>query len=109
MSSPVSTSASLGSQLILVEDALEGAVLCGVVRGVGLPALPDHIQPGAGEDADGVGMVVSPGSGLAVKVGGPRVGLPGAGSEVADGVAELFVSGPAVADGADFAIVGLPV
>jgi hypothetical protein len=85
MSSPVSTSASLGSQLILVEDALEGAVLCGVVRGVGLPALPDHIQPGAGEDADGVGMVVSPGSGLAVKVGGPRVGLPGAGSEVADG------------------------
>ena len=49
MSSPVSTSVSLGSGLILVEDALEGAVLCGVVGGVGLPALPDHVEPGAGE------------------------------------------------------------
>ena len=48
-------------------------------------------------------MVVFSGSGLAVGVGGPRVGLPGAGGEVAYGVAELFVSGPAVADGADFA------
>ena len=100
MSSPVSTSVSLGSGLILVEDALEGAVLCGVVGGVGLPALPDR-RARRGRDADGVGVVVFSGSGSGRRR--PRVGLPGAGGEVAYGVAELFVSGPAVADGADFA------
>src|SRR5215210_362115 len=103
MSSPVSTFGGSGGVLILVEDALEGAVLVGLVGGVGLPALPDHVQPGAGEDADGVGVVVASGSGLLVEGCSPGVGEPGVAGEVADRVAELFVGRPAKADGADLA------
>ena len=86
-----------------VEEALEGVVLGGVVGGVVLPAVPDDEQPGAGEDADGVGVVVAAGAGLVVEVGGPGVGVAGVGGEVGDGVAELFVAGPAEADGFVFA------
>ena len=89
--------------LILVEEALEGAVLGGVVGGVVLPAVPDDVEPGAGEDADGVGVVVAAGAGAVVEVGGPGVGAAGVAGEVGDGVAELFVAGPAEPDGADLA------
>ena len=54
MSSPVSSVALL----ILVEQGLERPVFGGVVGGAVLPAVPDHEEPGAGEDADGVGVVV---------------------------------------------------
>ena len=60
MSSPVS---SRCRRLILVEQALEGSVFGGVVGDVVLPAVPDDVEPGAGEDADGVGVVVSAGAG----------------------------------------------
>ena len=50
MSSPVSS-----RRFFLGEDALEGFVPGWVVGGVVLPAVPDDVQPGAGEDADGVG------------------------------------------------------
>jgi hypothetical protein len=43
----------------------------GFVGGVGLPAVPDHVEPGAGEDACGVGVIVSTGSGAVVKSGRP--------------------------------------
>jgi hypothetical protein len=56
--------------LILVEGVLEGAMPGGVVGDAVLPAVPDHIQPGAGEDAGGVGVVFAPGDGLVVEVGG---------------------------------------
>ena len=51
MSCPVSSRHGL---LILVEDALEAAVLGGVVGRVGLPATPDDGRPSAGQDADGM-------------------------------------------------------
>jgi hypothetical protein len=38
-------------------------VLLGVVGGAVLPAVPDDVEPGAGEDAYGVGVVVAAGSG----------------------------------------------
>ena len=38
-----------------------------------------------------------------VEVGGPGVGASGVGGEVGDGVAELFVAGPAESDDADLA------
>src|SRR4051794_20435292 len=69
MSSPVSTS----GLLILFGELLEGSVPAGVVGGVGGPALPDDVDPGAGQDAHGVGMVVASASGAGVKVGGPGV------------------------------------
>jgi hypothetical protein len=50
---------------------LEGSVLGGVVGGVVVPAVPDHEQPGAGEDAHGVGVVVASGAGTVIEVGGP--------------------------------------
>jgi hypothetical protein len=51
MSSPVSSR----RRFFLGEDALEGFVPGGVVGGAVLPAVPDDVQPGAGEDAGGVG------------------------------------------------------
>jgi len=88
---------------VSVEQVLEGLVLGGVVGDAVLPAVPDDEEPGAGEDADGVGVVVASGAGSVVEVGGPGVGVSGVGGEVGDGVAELFVAGPAEADGAELA------
>ena len=72
MSSPVSSRGCL-----LVEQALEGVVSGWVVGGVALPAMPDDVEPGAGEDAYDVGVVVASGGGAAVQVGGPGVGVAG--------------------------------
>src|ERR1700716_2929393 len=99
MSSPVSTPVSGGGFLVL-EEGLEGAVLGGVVGLVGLPAVPDDVQPGAGHDSGGVGVVVLAGSGAVVEVGRPRVGMAGVSGEVGDRVAQVFVTGPAEPDGA---------
>ena len=49
----------------------------GVVGDVVLPAVPDDVEPGAGQDADGVGVVVAAGAGSFVEVGGPGVGAGG--------------------------------
>jgi len=90
MRSPVSSRLVLGR---------EGAVLGGVVGDALVPAVPEHVEPGAGEDADGVGVV----TGASVEVCGPRVGVGAVAGEVGDGVAELFVAGPAEGDGAQLA------
>jgi hypothetical protein len=55
-------------------------------------------EPGPCEDADRVGVVVAAGPGLGVEVGGPGVGAAAVAGEVADGVAQLFVDGPAERD-----------
>jgi uncharacterized membrane protein len=52
-----------------------------------------------------LGVVVAAGAGALVEVGGPGVGLAAVAGEVADGVAELFVAGPAETDNA--ALAGL--
>src|SRR5579875_3172711 len=95
MSSPMS------SHLLAIrlEERLEGAMLGRVVGRAVLPAVPDDEEPGAGEDADRVRVVVAAGDGAAVEVGSPGVGADGVAGEVADGVAELLVGGPAEADG----------
>jgi len=95
MSCPVSSR----RLLILFEEALGGAVLGGVVGGVVVPAVPDDVEPGAGEDVGGVGVVFAAGGGLVVELGGSGVGASAVGGEVADGVAELLVNGPAEGDG----------
>jgi hypothetical protein len=93
-------SGGLGGGGLGGEDALQGVVVCGVVGGVVLPAVPDDEQPGAGQDADGVGVVVAAGAGSLVEVGGPGAGVAGVAGEVGDGVAELLVAGPAEGNGA---------
>src|SRR5579875_3148320 len=67
MSSPMS------SHLLAIrlEERLEGAMLGRVVGRAVLPAVPDDEEPGAGEDADRVRVVVAAGDGAAVEVGGP--------------------------------------
>ena len=103
MSCPVSTSAVLGGLVGGVEDRLECSVVGGVVGDAVVPAVPDDVCPGAGEDADGVGVVVAAGDGSGVEVGGPGVGVAGVAGEVAEGVSELFVGSPAEGDGFDLA------
>src|SRR5271168_1242084 len=49
------------------------------------------------------GRVVTARTGSVVEIGGPGVGQSGVGGEVGDGVAELFVAGPAESDDAGFA------
>ena len=96
MSSPVSSRRVVSA----LDEALKRSVPVGVVGGVVLPAVPDDVEPCAGEDAYGVGMVVSAGDGAVVEVGGPEVGASRVAGEVGDGVAQLFVASPAEADGA---------
>ena len=55
------------------EEALEAAVVVGVVGGVVVPGAPEDAQPGAAEDADGVGVVAAALAGAVVDVGGPGV------------------------------------
>lgn len=81
MSSPVSSGGG--------EDGLQSAVAGGVVGDAVLPAAPDHVQPGAGEDSGRVGVVVAPSPGPPVEVGGPGVGVVGAAGEVDDCSTEL--------------------
>ncbi len=66
---------------------MEGSVVVGVVGGVVLPAVPDDVEPGAGQDAYGVLVGVVAGAGAVVEVRGPGVGVTGVVGEVADGVA----------------------
>ena len=104
MSCPVSTSGgSSGLCGVLGEDSLECVVAGGVVGEPVLPAAPDDVGPGAGEDAYGVGVVVPAGSGALVEVFGPGVGSAAVSGEVAQCVAEFFVGGPAEGDGFCFA------
>jgi hypothetical protein len=53
-------------------EALFGAVLGGVVGGAGVSAGPHDAEPGAGEDPDGVGVVLAAPAGVGIQLGGPR-------------------------------------
>src|SRR6476469_8828876 len=99
MSSPVSSRCVVSA----LDEALQCSVLVGVVGGVVLPAVPDDVDPGAGQDAYGVGVVVAAGDGAVVEVGGPGVGPSGVTGEVGDGVAQLFGARPTESDAADLA------
>ena len=61
------------------------------------------MQPGAGEDADGVGVVVAAVAGSSVEVVGPGVGGVGVAGAVGDGAAQLLVGSPAERDDLDLA------
>src|ERR1700736_5097784 len=99
MSSPVSSR----RLLMCLHKGLEGSVFGGVVGDPVVPAPPDDVEPGAGQDAYGVGMVVAAGDGAAVEIGRPDVGVAGVAGEVGDCVAQLFVAGPAESDRAHLA------
>jgi hypothetical protein len=77
--------------LLLDEQGLQGLMFGWVVGDAVLPAVPDDVEPGAGQDAYRVRVVVAPGKGVGVELGCPRVGHAAVAGEVADGVAQLFV------------------
>src|ERR1035438_5654395 len=79
-------------------QGLEGAVPLWLVGDAVLPAAPEHVDPGAGQDTAGVGMGVPAGSMLVVEAVCPRVGTHRVLGEVEDGVAQLLVAGPAEGD-----------
>jgi CO/xanthine dehydrogenase Mo-binding subunit len=66
-------------------------------------AAPDDADPGAGEDAYGVGVVLAAGAGSSVDVGGPGAGVAGVVGEGGQSDAQSIVAGPAEADGVVFA------
>ena len=59
-----------------------------VVDGFVLTAVPDHVRPGARQDADEVRLVVAAAAGALVDTFGPRIGASAVAGEVADGVAK---------------------
>jgi len=87
----------------LVGELGRGAVLGGVVGGMGLPGLPEDADPGAGEDADGVGVVAAALAGLGVDVCCPGRGVAGVVGEAGDRPAQTAVAGPAEDDPAALA------
>jgi hypothetical protein len=55
-------------------EAFLGAVLGGVIDGVGVPAGPDDPEPGPGQDADGVGVMLAAAAGVGIQLGRPPEG-----------------------------------
>ena len=70
MRHPVSTPVGSG-------DFEGGLMLGGIVGFAVVPSAPEDADPGAGEDADGVGMGAAAGSGALVDLGGPGRGVSG--------------------------------
>ena len=97
MRHPVSTPVSSGGAFGC------GEMFGGVVWDAVLPGAPEDAHPGAGEDADGVGVLAATGAGSAVDGGGPDTGVSGVVGEACDGEAQPFVAGPAEDDAAAFA------
>ena len=77
------------------EHALQGVVACRVVGHAVLPAAPDDVGPGPGEDAHGMGMALATLTGPAVEVGGPGVRPAAVLREVDERLAQLLVAGEA--------------
>src|SRR5258705_1881339 len=94
MTLPVSTSGSEHIVLSGLSEAYRVAVLCRVVGDAVVPAAPDDADPGAGQYAYGVGMVVAASAGVGVDLGRPWVGVAAVVGECGDRDAEAFVAGP---------------
>jgi hypothetical protein len=86
---------SCGGIGCLLGEALGGSMLDWVVGHLVDPAAPDHPDPGASEDAGGVGVVVAAGDGVGVELGGPGAGQSRVVREGGHGVAEALVARPA--------------
>src|ERR1017187_9129897 len=99
MTLPVSTSGrdSLGS---LPGERGGGSGRGGVAGYAVEPAAVDDADPGAGEYAGGVRMVLAAGAGIVADLRGPGAGVPAVVGEGGDRDAEPLVAGPAEVDGA---------
>jgi hypothetical protein len=95
-------STSFASRGLLVDEAkgerARGAMLSRIVGRALLPARPDQTAPGAGEDADGVGMLVPAIACALIDASRPRVGVTRGVGERGEGLAQEHVAGPAKRD-----------
>ena len=80
------------------DDALQGAVASRVVGLTVLPTAPEDADPGAGEDACGVGMRLALLAVPTVELLSPRAGADGVLGKVDQGLAQLLVACPAEGD-----------
>lgn len=80
-----------------------GAVVGDVAGKSVLPAAPQHADPGAREDARGMGVIAAALPGARVNPRGPYRRMAGVVGEGRDRLAQAFVAGPAEADAAGFA------
>src|SRR5881628_477597 len=99
MTLPVSTSGGSVIVLPLLGEFGGAAVAGGVVGGLADPAGPQDADPGSGQDADGVGVVVPAGAGVGVDLRGPGRGVPAVVGEGGQCPAQALVAGPAEVDG----------
>src|SRR5438105_4660274 len=99
MTPPVSTSCRDWLRS-LVGECGGGAVPGGVVGDAVEPARPDDADPGAGEDAGGVGVVLAASAGVCVDFRGPGAGVAAVVGEGGHRDAEALVAGPAELHGA---------
>ena len=90
MTLPVSTSSR-----DLVSECGGGSVLGGIVGDAVEPASVDDADPGAGQDAGGVRVVLTAGDGVMVDLRGPGAGVSAVVGEGGDRLAESLVAGPA--------------
>src|SRR5437879_1032134 len=95
MTPSASTSRSKSGGRWLLEELLGSAVAPGIVGCSGLPGAPEDADPGSGEDAGGVGVVLAAGTGALVDVGGPGAGEPTVGGEGGNRHPQAFVACPA--------------
>src|SRR6266542_2764600 len=80
------------------DDALQGAVASRVVGLTVLPTAPEDADPGAGEDACGVGMRLALLAVPTVELLSPRAGADGVLGKVDQGLAQRLVACPAEGD-----------
>jgi hypothetical protein len=99
MTLPVSTLCGRLTGVWLGEGC-RGSVQGGIIGHAVDPAGPYDAYPGAGKDADGMGMVLAGGAGVGVDLGRPGTGVPAVVGEGGHGSAEPLVAGPAEAHGA---------
>src|SRR5437762_13507813 len=105
MTPPVSTSGGKLARSSFGEGGC-GSVSGGVVGRAGEPAGPDDADPGAGEHADGVRVILAAGAGICVDLGGPGAGVAAVVGERGHCLAEALIAGPA--EGHVAVLAGLP-
>ncbi len=86
-----------------VHDECGGTVFSGIVGESIDPQSPQHADPSAREDADGMGMITAAGASAAVHGCGPDAGVARVISQTSDSASQAMIAGPTKGDAAGLA------
>jgi len=86
-----------------VEEGQSPSVFVDVVGGAGLPAAPEDADPGASQDAHGVGVIAPTSASVPVDGSGPGMGVAGVVGPSGEGLTKPLVAGEAAGDAPVFA------